>query len=534
MRNRRLSSLLPLLVIGAMFFASCGGSGGSGTTPTGQVPDTGGTLDAPGSALGTGTVVSPPGGAQTSVPSAAVSPTVGGTIGVTSSPLQTGTPPPAVTSQPSTTPGVGTPIPVGPSGSSGPVEDALKWTPKQVGGTVTVLAVWGGDELNNFRAMIEPFTKQTGIQVQVETTRDLGAVLNTRIQGGNPPDLAGLPNPGQMATLAKQGKLIALDDIVDMAGMKKVYDKGFMDLTTVDGKVYGIFSKAAVKSLIWYDPKVFQKNGFTVPKTWDELKALEDKMAATGAQPWCIGIDGGAGSAWPGTDWIEDFMLRTAGPDKYDQWVQHKIPWTDPTVKNAFTEWGKIVNDPKMVYGGQQTVIATNFGQAFGPMFENPPGCFLHRQASFITTFFTEQYPEVKAGEDYDFFVFPPIDNQYGNPLEVAGDLFGMFKDTPQSRALIQYMVTAQAQGIWAQKGGFLSANKAVDPALYPDKMTQHIGQLLASANSVRFDASDLMPEGVSSAFSTAILQYVQTPDQLDSILQQVESVAKGAYPNTQ
>jgi alpha-glucoside transport system substrate-binding protein len=413
---------------------------------------------------------------------------------------------------------------------AGLMDDPLVWEPEEIGGSVSVLAIWGGEELENFRAMIAPFEEQTGISVQLETTRDLGAVLNTRIQGGNPPDMAGLPNPGQLVTLANQGHLIPLNDILDMDAMRQVYDEGFVELATVDGNMYGIFTKAAVKSLVWYNPRVFEEQGFTVPETWEELRALEDEMLAQNVTPWCVGIDGGAGSGWPGTDWVEDFMLRTAGPETYDQWWQHQIPWTDEAVVNAFETWGEIVTDPSRVYGGPQTVIATNFGQAFVPMFEDPPGCYLHRQASFITTFFEEQFEDLEAGEDYNFFVLPAIEEEFGNPLLVAGDLFGIFNDTPQSRALLQYMVTAQAQSIWAERGGFLSANRALDPAIYPDLITQQMGEMIASADAVRFDASDLMPEGVSSAFSQGVLQYVSNPAQLESILQGIESIAQQEY----
>ncbi len=376
-------------------------------------------------------------------------------------------------------------------------------------------------------AVIKPFEEQTGIKVQYEGTRDLAAVLNTRISGGNPPDVAGLPNPGQLVTLANAGSLKPLNDVLDMSMMEQQYDPGFIKLATVNDKLYGIFTKASVKSLVWYNPKAFEAKGYEVPKTWDDLKALEQKIIADGATPWCIGIDGGAGSGWPGTDWVEDILLHQSGPEVYDKWVKHEIPWTDPAVKQAWETWGTIVNDPKMVYGGPQAVVATNFGQAFNPMFGETPSCYLHKQADFITTFFTEQFPNLKAGEDYNFFVFPTIDSKAGEPLEVAGDLFGMFNDTPQARALMQYLVTPDAQSIWAKRGGFLSANKSMDPNNYPDPLIKQIGEMLSQASSVRFDGSDQLPQGVESAFSQGVLQYPGNSGQLDTILQSIDSQAQ-------
>lgn len=396
--------------------------------------------------------------------------------------------------------------------------------------TVSVLAVWGGDELDNFRAMIAPFEESTGITVEYEGTRDLNAVLTTRIEGGNPPDLAGLPGPGQLLEYARAEHLVPLNDVLDMEMMQNDYDEGFLQLATIDDNLYGIFIKSAVKSLIWYNPHAFEAAGYTVPTTWDELLALSEQIVADGETPWCIGLESGAASGWPGTDWIEDIMLRTAGTEVYDQWVNHEIPWTDPAVRNTWETWGTIVTDPEMVWGGTQGVLATNFGESPFPMFDEDPGCYLHRQASFITDFIQEQYPDLVAGEDYNFFEFPPIDPDQGQPLLVAGDLFGMFNDTPEARELMNYLVTAEAQAIWAERGGFLSANQMVDPEVYPDQLTQQLGEMLTTSTAVRFDGSDLMPEAVNNSFWSGILNYVSNPDDLDAQLENIESAAEDAY----
>jgi alpha-glucoside transport system substrate-binding protein len=401
---------------------------------------------------------------------------------------------------------------------------------EQIGGSVSVMAVWGDEELDNFLAMVAPFEERTGISVEYEGTRDLNAVLTTRIQGGNPPDLAGLPGPGQLQEYAEAGYLVPLNDVLDINTMRDQYDEGFLELASYNDQLQGIFIKADVKSLVWYSPPAFEAAGYQVPQSWEDLQALEDQIIADGAAPWCIGLESGAASGWPGTDWIEDIMLRTAGPDVYDQWWQHEIPWTDDSIRSAWETWGEIVGDPARVYGGPQTMLTTAFGDSPIPMFEDPPGCYLHRQAGFITTFITDQYPDLQAGQDFDFFVFPPIDQGLGNPLLVAGDLFGMFNDTPQARALMEYLVTAEAQSIWAERGGFISANRTVDPSVYPDHLAQQIGEMLAEAEGVRFDASDLMPEAVNNAFWSGILDFVGNPQQLDTILQNIERIAQDTY----
>ncbi len=509
MRSSSSRIIASVIVILTILLASCSSSSSSNGQPTNQVPVTGPTASAPaagGQATGT---TAPASGAATSAATGTTAAT-GASAGQT-----TGTP--AATSS---------------AGQSGAAAQVKPWKGQHIGGTVRVLAVWGGAELANFNAMVKPFQDQTGISVQVESTRDLSATLNTQVKGGNPPDLAGIPNPGSLIQLANQGALKSLNSVLDMNVMNQQYDPGFLKLAQVNGQQYGIFTKASVKSLVWYDPQVWQKNGWQPPKTWQDLQALEQKMQATGVAPWCVGIDGGAGSVWPATDWIEDIYLHQAGPDAYDKvFPTHQTAWSDPSMKQAWQTFGSIVNDPKMVYGGPTTVLATNFGNAFNPMFNtSKPGCYMLKQADFITTFFTQNFPNLKAGTDYNFFVFPSENAQYAGDLEVAGDLFGMFKDTPQARALIQYLVTPDAQSIWAGKGGYLAPNKLVNPSVYPDDMTRNIYKLYVAAKTVRFDGSDQMPPAVETIFEQGIRQYVGHPDQLDAALSTVESAAKSGY----
>lgn len=434
-----------------------------------------------------------------------------------------------------------TPAPTGGAAPSSPAASATSApatsTPaapaasaEKIGGTVSVLATWGGDEQAAFMEMVKPFEEQTGVKVEYEGTRDLNAVLTTRVQGGNPPDVAGLPGPGQMAEFAKAGKLVDLSGVLDATAMKAQYADDWLTLGQADGKQVGIFVKASLKGLVWYNPKEFQKAGYTVPKTWDELMTLSQKIADTGTTPWCIGLESGAASGWPATDWLEDIVLRQAGPEVYDQWHQGQIKWSSPAIKQAWETWGTIVADPKMVYGGAPTMLTTNFGESGNPLFSSPPGCFLHHQASFITTFFTDGNPNLKVGEDFTFFAFPDIDPKYAGAVEGGGDLFGMFKDTPQSRALIKYLASPEAQAIWVKRGGALSANKLVQAASYPDAIARGSAQILTSARIVRFDASDLMPEAMNAAFFKAALDYVSNPQDLDRILAGLDQVQAEAY----
>ena len=401
---------------------------------------------------------------------------------------------------------------------------------QKIGGTVRVLAVWGGSERESFLAMVKPFEDQTGIKVEYEGTRDLNAVLTTRLQAGNPPDVAGLPGPGQMAEFARQGKLVPLRDVLEVNALAQDYAASWINLGSTDGRLYGIFIKAALKGLIWYNPKAFARAGHTVPLTWDGLLAVTDRIARTGATPWCIGLESGAASGWPATDWIEDILLRSSGPAVYDRWVRHEIPWTHPAVRNAWETFGKIATNPRYVLGGRQGVLSINFGESPFPMFSSPPRCYLHHQATFIQDFIQKQFPNLKPVEDFNFFEFPPINPNVAKAVVAAGDLFGMFRDTPQARALMRWLVTPEAQAIWVQRGGSLSPNRRVSLDAYPDELSRGAAGILTSAEVVRFDGSDLMPEAVNNAFWKGTLDYVQNAGQLSAILRRIERIAVTAY----
>ncbi len=399
-----------------------------------------------------------------------------------------------------------------------------------LGGSVSVLAVWGGQELDIFNAMVKPFMDRTGTKVEYEGTRDLDAVLTTRVAAGNPPDLAGLPNPGKMAEFARQGKLVDLASVLDMAKMRKSYAQGWLDLGSVDGKLVGIFAKASLKGLVWYSPKNLKAAGLSIPTTFDQLMSESKTISGKGVTPWAIGVESGAASGWTGTDWLENIFLRMYGPDKYKAWYQGKLPWTSPEMKSVWQTWGKIVADPKMVYGGSQYVMSTNFGQAFIPLFQNPPQAYFHFQATFIQSFIQKQFPDLKPAEDFNFFGFPPIEAKYAKAVEIAGDLFGMFKKTPQSSALIQYLTTADAQDFWVKPANGISPNRDVPLGDYPDPLSRNAAQILTSADIAVFDASDMMPSKMNTAFWSAIMSYLADPGSLDSILAGLEKVRQEAY----
>jgi ABC-type glycerol-3-phosphate transport system substrate-binding protein len=211
-----------------------------------------------------------------------------------------------------------------------------------LGGEINILAVWADAEQEAFEAVIAPWVEATGVTVNYESTRDINATLTTRIEGGNPPDVAGLPGPGAMAQFARSGDVYSLEDVIDTEAMAEEWNEGLITDGSVDGHLVGIFIKVSPKGFIWYNPQRFEEAGYEVPADFDGLDALSDQIKDDGTTPWGIGLNSGAGSeGWPGTDWIEDFVLRQSGPDVYDAWWQGTQAWNSPEIKEAFEAFGK-------------------------------------------------------------------------------------------------------------------------------------------------------------------------------------------------
>ena len=387
--------------------------------------------------------------------------------------------------------------------------------------TVTVLGVIVGEQQEKLEAALQPFEEQTGIDVIYEGTDSFATLLPVRVESGDAPDIAMFPQPGLMTSFAEAGQMVPVTEFMDEATLSEAYPETWLSLASVDDSIYGIWYRASVKSLVWYNPKAFEAQGFTVPTTWDEMLDLSDQIVAAGAMPWCVGLESGDATGWPGTDWVEDIMLRTAGPEVYDQWLAHEIPFNDDAVQTAFERFGEIVLNENYVVGGSVGAISTPFGDAPQGLFGDTPTCYLHRQANFIASFFPE---DVDLTEDVDIFLLPGIDPAYGTPVLVAGDVLGMFNNTPEAQALMEYLATPEPHEIWAGLGGFLSPHQQVSLEAYPDALSKKQAEFLSNAETIRFDGSDMMPGAVGTGtFWSGVVEYV-AGEPVEDVLSDIEA----------
>ncbi|MGZ8578249.1 MAG: ABC transporter substrate-binding protein [Actinomycetota bacterium] len=395
-------------------------------------------------------------------------------------------------------------------------------------GNVNLLSAGEPEEVAAYQEIFdELINADAEYNAEVESAGNFEEQFQIRAEGGTL-DVAAVPQPGAIPGLVDAGSLVSLEDMgFNIDELNALLGESFVALGEYNGAHDGLPTNINLKSMVWYPKAAFDAKGYTVPETWDDLLALSDQIVADGSTPWCVGYKSEGSTGWPATDWMEDIMLRTAGADVYDQWYKHEIPFNDPSVLNAATVFGDVMFADGYVLGGAEATPDIEFGDAPLPMFESPPNCWLHRQASFINAFFPEG---TVAGEDYDWFPLPPIDQEgtlYAGELSVVG----VNGNRPEVVDFLNQFIDQEVQcamgGVAASSR--ISPNVNVGPECYANDILADASVILTEAlasGTGRFDASDLMPAEVGSgSFWTGMVDYMRSgPDSVEGVLDDIEA----------
>ncbi|PZG23851.1 sugar ABC transporter substrate-binding protein [Micromonospora craterilacus] len=396
------------------------------------------------------------------------------------------------------------------------------------GKTVEVAAAWSGTEQENFQAVLDAFAAKTGATVKYTTGgNDLAVLLNSRIAGGSPPDVALIPQPGVVSEFVKRGAVKPLTGAAAEA-IRANYSPAWQELGTVDGQLYGVYFKVANKSVIWYRTDSFADAGVEPPTTWEQLRAVSTALADSGVAPMVAA----GGDGWVLTDWFENVYLRVGGPENYDKLARHEISWTDPTVVKSLTLLAEYWRNPRFLAGGPRGAVQTTFTQSIADVFGKSPKAAMLFEGDFVASEITK-LGELTVGETAKFFNWPAIDGS--KPAVVtAGDQAVAFKDTPEANALMAFLASPEAARIMAAKGGFISANSGLDTAAYPDPTTRELAEAVVNAELLRFDLSDLTPQAFGGGTSATL--WVQLQDFLagsvtpENLAQHLEDAAKREF----
>ncbi|MCX4700331.1 ABC transporter substrate-binding protein [Streptomyces sp. NBC_01352] len=401
--------------------------------------------------------------------------------------------------------------------------------PKLDGKSLEVAAVWTGTEQANFKKVLAEFEKRTGAKVTFVPAQDpIVNFLGSKIAGGQPPDIAMLPQPGaiKQAVDKKWAKPLGAEALKEL---QENYSQGWQDIGKVDGKQYGVYYKAANKSLIWYNAQVFENAGATEPKTWDELLTTAQTVYDSGVTPFSVG----GADGWTLTDWFENVYLSQAGPEKYDQLAKHEIKWTDPSVKDALTTLAQVWGKKDYVAGGATGALQTDFPASVTQVFTggDQPKAGMVYEGDFSQVNIVQA--GAKVGTDAKVFPFPAVGDTA--PVVSGGDAAVILKDSEAAQALATFLASPDAATVQAKLGGYLSPNKNVADSAYPNAVQQRMAKaLIAAGDDFRFDMSDQAPQAFGGTPGKgewkALQDFLKNPKDIAGTQQKLEADAAAAY----
>jgi alpha-glucoside transport system substrate-binding protein len=380
--------------------------------------------------------------------------------------------------------------------------------------------------MDGLKAAMEPLAKAKGVTVEWTKVNDINQLIMTKIQAGQTPDIALVPQPGVVAQIVSRGKAVDLSTVLNLDSLKTSMVAGALDAGTVNGKVYSLLASMNVKSLVFYNKKAWDAKGYQAPKSLAELEALTDKIKADGGVPWCMGIASKGSNGWPATDWIEELVMKQSGAQTYNDWVSHKVKFDGPEVRKATDEFSKLLFTKGNTLGGQGAIASTDFGVAGNPMFDKAgPKCWLYKQGSFITgkDFLGKNVtdPDTEIG----VFAFPPATAGGDNPVEGGGDLAVLMNSKQSAKDVMNILATPDVGVDAAKNTSYLSPFKTFPLTNYPSKLTQGMAKVAYDATAFLFDGSDAMPAVVGTgSFWKEMTSWVAGQESVDDALKKIDA----------
>ena len=393
---------------------------------------------------------------------------------------------------------------------------------------ISVMAVYTGAEQRAFEGVLDRFMEiNPDVEVRYRSAGDeLPTVLETAVKGGNPPDLAMLPQPGVLKDFATRGELESLDFARD--AVEQNMGEYAVELGTVDGTLYGFLVLTNNGSPVWYNVQLFEEAGVQPPSTWEELVDVASTLKDSGVPAYSFG----GADGWTLSAIFENIYLRTAGPEKYDQLAAHEIPWTDPSVKEALGYMADLFEDPENIAGGPEGALETDFPTSVSQVFSTSPKAAMTIIADFAYGVITDS-TEAQPVTDFDVFDFPSIN---GSPPAVVGggDSVVMFRDSDAARGLVEYLTTEEAARTIVTEGPWSSLHTDLDPSVYDDPIRRRTGQGLLEAETFRFYLADLQPPEFGATVGQGLWKlfqdFLRDPSNVDGIAAQIEKAAAKAF----
>jgi alpha-glucoside transport system substrate-binding protein len=395
------------------------------------------------------------------------------------------------------------------------------------GGAVTIWMSLDQSVVDGIQKQMDVKAAEAGIEVKIERVDAIDKLIKTKIQAGDTPDIALLPQPGVVASVVELGAAFPLDDVLDTAALEESMVAGALDAGMVDDQLYGLLTSMNVKSLIFYPKKAFEQAGYKAPESLDELTALADQIKSDGGTPWCLTMESGDATGWVATDWMEDLVMRYGGVDAYNDWVAGDLPFTDPVVKEAASYFEDVALTEGNVLGGRQAITATPFTEAAKPMFDKgKPGCWLLKQGSFfVGPDFLPEEVFANVDEELGVMAFPPAEAGGENPVLGGGDLAVLMSESEDAKTAMNLLSEADIANEAVPGSSFISPHKTFDTSLYATETTKSIAQVAYDSTAFLFDGSDSMPAEVGAgSFWKEMTAWLNGDQDIDTALTNIDA----------
>lgn len=396
---------------------------------------------------------------------------------------------------------------------------------EKLAATLDYVGGQSGGEAQTLETAYMAFTDGTGTKInyaQSGSSVATTAAIRARIAAGNPPDVTD-QSLGQARQYAQEGHTADLSTIIGDSTLADNYPSGLLQDLSVNGQVFGV-PQGFSNFMVWYNPQNY--TGPTAPTTWKEVADWTTSSAADGAVPWCNAQEAGAGSGFPGTQFIQTLFAKANGPEAVTAWSTGVLPWTSPKVKSAWEEFGAIALDDSKVAGGVTGSLSTSIAIGSNGLIASPSTCQADLWGSWVPGLIGDG---VEPETNIDFYQVPGIVAEFASTEVYNAGATIVLKESPTSTAFIKWIASSQAQALLASADLWTVANTNVPTSTYGSPLLQKAAGIYFSDNVTLVAPPDIMAGGaVTAAFNKGVVSYLSDPGSLDDVLATIEKASKG------
>jgi len=397
-----------------------------------------------------------------------------------------------------------------------------------VSGTLVLLDWASGSEQDMIKALEDGFVKANpGVQfkeVNLTVQGDARGAIRAALQSGEKADIFINTWPAFRKELADAGLLKDLTPLWDSAKLGDNLSQSWKDLGSLDGKLYGVTYTFGDRSAMFYKTDTMKKAGIDAqPKTWDEFVANFAKLKAAGITPIAVGA-----KVWSHTEWFESIYEHLNGVDMAAQLTSHKIPWTDPSVKNTLKKWAELIKAG--CCGDAADMLAMDWDNASDAVMK--AGTHGYQIIGMWNNDRAQSTDGLKSGTDFNITQFPAMGAGHDDVSSVDTKEFSEFSGAANpaaADAFLTWITTKDAANIIAQHGLASPSNK-VDPSLYSAVIKYSVDAVAAA--KPQFVMGDLLPGDLVDEYRVQLQKFLQDPSDanIDAVTQALETKAASSY----